>query len=125
MELRVKVAELRGWENIGPDGRHMPQFIYGNRKGTVVRERIPDYCNDLNACAEFRKSLTRKQHGVYGNILWDMLHPKRDHVYAPYWFLIDATAQDHCRAFVKTMEAPSVPEVTKSDEASGASTEKG
>lgn len=120
-ELRVKVAELRGWEEVvwasldSLEGLPPLGHEYGRDSGHC---QIPDYPNDLNACAEFEKGLKPIQRFEYANALEEALDliPEghglglREHRNFAY---ATATAEDRCRAFVAVMEAPSDPSGTE------------
>jgi hypothetical protein len=137
--LRVKVAELCGWQCIEWRNNDCPNNAdYHGIRG-VARiispqeraarnlydwSRLPDYPNDLNACAEMEKVI--KATGLcveYVNELRD--HSLPDNGTLSRYGLVAATAEQRCRAFVAVMEASrpeaadSVQERSKSDGASG------
>ncbi len=114
-ELRVKVAELCGWKQIATE---LEMKFFGGPQQRETDEAVssfmlPDYPNDLNACAEFEKTLTDHQLRIYGDQLQEILR----------WYIVGyieqdyranfvklakiacATAEQRCRAFVATMEA--------------------
>ena len=102
-EKRIRIAELCDWEHIGPDGRHMPPYLYGTRG--VRRERIPDYLNDLNAMHAAEK------------MLWEHANPFLKELYADnlerimlentmdcyMWY---CTARQRADAFLLTLGEP-------------------
>lgn len=101
--LRVKVAELCGWIKAAhPQITSSVQYWV---KDDVYHEAqyLPDYHNDLNACAEFEKALPvqlRDDYTVSLSIICD-----QEHRMAPVgWLMLTATALQRCHAFVKTME---------------------
>lgn len=139
MELRVEVAELCGWV------RQLFQQDFGYRwvKDGVWtnwsnREPspIPDYCNDLNACHVFKQALTTLQqkamfvHHLLCLLSYDRNIPFFDGEAATPEFmemclaLASATAEQRCRAFVKTMEASPVPKAPESADVTRASIPK-
>lgn len=111
-ELRVRVAELRGWTHIEVSGPY--NVLCGCHPILGGPKELPDFPRDLNACAEFRQSLSKEQKEIY------MLHLYRKvtgHEHPPWpisawmaFWLTDAKATDHCYAFIATMEATSVRE---------------
>lgn len=104
-ELRVRVAELCGWTGVQVYNGH----VYGSR-GLAVQMPIRNYCNDLNACAEFEKTLTIEQRRYYVHHLMRLNgNLPSNHVYPEEIYdIITATAEQRAIAFVATMEA-SVP----------------
>jgi hypothetical protein len=88
-QLRIKVAELCGLR-VGSTG-----FDQHSRQ-------IPDYPNDLNACAEFKKTMTPDQRYRYCNILSNECGTGATDYH------IFATAEQRCLAFVATMKGASV-----------------
>ena len=127
MELRVKVAELCGWyveRSVGHEGVNGELVLDSGRppgaRRTDPLQRLPNFCNNLNACAEFEKGLTYEQCRKYHEELeWvqaemtEERNGQEDYPAQDFWF--HATAEQRCRAFIATMEGSSVePEVTKS-----------
>lgn len=115
-ELNEKIAELCGWKRHGSFincfKQEVPTWLLGGpdeggRMAYGVKD-LPDYCNDLNACAEFEKLLdTEERQRCYVEAL----------VQIPWynaWAFTDvakavcATALQRAEAFAKTMEATSV-----------------
>jgi hypothetical protein len=96
-QMKISIAESVGYKELFMDnGKSMiPQrwespydeFCY-------VAERLPDYFNDRNACAEFEKTLTDAEHDAYRAHIWEMTFMPRD--------CFSATARQRCLAFLKT-----------------------
>lgn len=61
-----------------------------------------DFDIDLNACAEMRKKLTATQQRDYGFHI-QMITGKHHLDFANMFYLIDATAAQHCEAFLRTI----------------------
>lgn len=104
-ELRVKVAEARGWKDCH-------RGIIENRASSVgtldgVRKFIPDYPCDLNAMHEAEKLLSDSQYERFSVELWALVngsqprqarHPIRcDRAF------LSATAYHRARAFIQVM----------------------
>lgn len=123
MELRVKVAgivgklqcyqrddmviiERKNWgwaDHLGFEPVNWEQAHLCRDLGSV-----PDYPNDLNACAEFEKTLSWEQ-GVRYRIALAFNSDGRNAVFPSVEAaLCHATAEQRCRAFVTTLEGPSL-----------------
>lgn len=143
-DLRVKVAELCGWEQVVQasmdcwEGLPPVGHAYGRASG---HWQIPDYPNDLNACAELIDSLADKGWNCsLGNGLdktWECefyktatnstraedkgtiygLHDEQEIHYES----ADKLSVAICGAFMATMEADSVHGSAKSETASSSS----
>lgn len=107
-QMRIAIAESVGYKELFMDnGKSMvPQrwespydeFCY-------VAEKLPDYLNDLNACAEFEKTLTDDELWEYSKLLMDYRQAANGFPMA--WRsevlkLQKATARQRCIAFLKT-----------------------
>lgn len=71
-QKRIKIAEACGWRE-----EHREQMRYLRGQWTSPEgdyKPIPDYFNDLNACHEMEKVLTRGQWYDYGWRLSEMIH---------------------------------------------------
>jgi hypothetical protein len=111
-QINIAIAEacgMRGvWEkkitSCGCDG----QWDYFNPQGN----RLPDYCNDLNAMHKAEKMLTKEQLYNYGNKLDRITLPKTSmemcYIESPeagmYPDLFCATAAQRAEAFLKTIK---------------------
>lgn len=110
MEFRMKVAEFCGWTEIkhqfgNPDlalvGQNLKQF--GGRGFAY----IPDYPNDLNACAEFEHDVLRKNVRLY------LAYARKLIEWQGGIDAVFAGPRVRCEAFVEIMEAASVPSGTE------------
>ena len=109
-ELRVKVAELCGYTT--EEREHHTIWIRPNGETLGYVAHLLDYSNDLNACAEFEKGLSKEQKEVYTCNLYRVVvnSDGRRHFPISAWmafWLLSATAEQRCRAFVATMEKTS------------------
>jgi hypothetical protein len=103
-EIRIAVAKLCGWEpcndrliNYEWAPGHISQVAAEWKNGERSAMTLPDYQRDLNACAEFRKTLTLEEREDY---VWELM--KRIHSRSStHWDCADATARDHCEAFLR------------------------
>ena len=115
-EIRIKVAESMGWRDLKttwegyhewmhPDGR----VRYGTKTCKVAC--LPNYPESLDACAEFRKTLTDTEKERY--VWWlNHLHPSADIHYSELqkdvrrevFDLIDVKPIEHCVAYLKMKE---------------------
>ena len=101
-ELRIKVAELLGWKNIRVDWDY---FDYQDDTGLVATNEIgytlplPDYPQDLNACADMEKSLIHTP----DESTWSEYREHLVGMLGKEWGF--ATARQRCEAFILTMEA--------------------
>lgn len=111
-ELRVKVAELHTGKKFYHDGLNWYQVFEGDNCpqpfarheigiGFLVNVIPLDYPRDLNACAEFRRSLNKKQRVRYAMLLWQYNENQEGTV---QWRLLDASATAHCLAFIAVTE---------------------
>lgn len=111
-EIRIKVAESMGarlWNNPTQSG---PSQLWGFQvpSPSEVFARmwlcgeadclLPDYPKDLNACAEFEKTLTDEEWRVYSAeivslTLWDRATDTMKRI-------LQATARQRCLAYLKT-----------------------
>lgn len=104
-EIRVMVAGALGWKHeIRRSYRETPAWFHPN--GVSMYDTPPDYLNDLNACAEFEKTLRDNQfHYVnYPHILFEVVAGHKwdgDLGYFAFNF-IHADASQRCEAFLKT-----------------------
>ena len=91
-QMRIAIAEACGWEvisntlcNVKPDKNGDPEI--------EPIAPLPDYPEDLNACAEFEKTLTDKELWQIDAILFNLPDCR-----APFV----ATARQRCLAYLKT-----------------------
>jgi len=105
-EIRIAVAELCGWTVI--DGVYPRDCGYPPGHPQHKQEErapLPNYPADLNACAEFEKTLTDEEFDRYVIILWDKIadteeaqKPGRN---ALSCFVRGSTALQRCEAFLR------------------------
>lgn len=109
-ELRVKVAELCDLTNLmwfSGELHHDP----GGMNAAVVH----DYPNDLDACAELRQRIKGRERFAYLEHLTRIVGFDKNITFGTddfgqfCWAITNATATDHCLAFVATMEGSPVP----------------
>lgn len=100
--VRVMVSESDGW--IRDDSYSVNEFpAWRNVKTRVVVQRpgLPNYPASLDAMAEARKTLTPKQMRRYTQTLRvTVIDPDSVTSEALWFFVIDATARQHCNAFL-------------------------
>jgi hypothetical protein len=98
-EIRIKVAETMGWKPdpetkfwyaLGPD-----EILAGFKDGIV--SPLPDYLNDLNACAEFEATLTDEELEAYREHLSELLNDT-----ARIGLGFTAKPKMRCLAYLKT-----------------------
>lgn len=105
-EIWIKVAEACGWvkQHHTVSGRSVwrknGEFATGGWADHWFQE-LPNYPADLNACAEFEKTLTDEEHLRYRVRLWNVVITEGDETTWDRQF-ISATARQRCLAFLKT-----------------------
>ena len=71
-EQRIAIAEACGWSRFTPD-----TIQYTAQRSDGKWGVIPDFLNDLNACAEMEKSLTDDEYDRFYNFLREsIIHTK-------------------------------------------------
>jgi hypothetical protein len=114
---RIAIAEACGWREIlkYPIAYLLPP-LRGIDPKNGIRRVIPDYLNDLNACADMVKSLTANQKEEYAEELRWIVDDSTDADYIEFYFT-NANAAQRAEAFLKTIgkwEPTSTP-VTSSE----------
>ena len=103
-QQRITIADVCGWSRYSAASTH--GWIEGREEETDGV--IPDYLNDLNACAEFEKVLDETQKERY--VFWlNHLHPSADIHYSErekdirleVFSLVSATTAQRCEAFLR------------------------
>jgi len=88
--------EASGWESRGQWVKPPEEFpyVWPYKKGDIVSKNVhlPDYLNDLNACHDFEKVLSKSQRLVY------LRHLTQLEFYGRF-----ATATQRAEAFLKTL----------------------
>lgn len=104
--LRVRIAEALGWTDLIFRGIVKPiEHDFIGRPPTMDEgwlASLPDYENDLNACAQFEAGLTEEQWEVYIEHLRGITaraHPKIDQLRRK----VSATALQRCLAYLATV----------------------
>lgn len=99
-EIRIKVAEAMGWEvisdtlcNVKPDKNGDPEI--------EPIAPLPNYPESLNACAEFEKTLTDREHFSFRKHLWDIVIKLGPEDTWDRQF-VSADAKTRCIAYLKT-----------------------
>jgi hypothetical protein len=101
-QINAAIAEVCGWECLAPDVWH--HGIVGYRKHThvVVRTKIPDYCNDLNAMYEAEEQMDEIDWVFFMNELSDLVKlPKQAEVQIKQ--LVHSTARHRAQALLRTL----------------------
>ena len=107
-QINIKIAEACGWTDTGDsDG-----LLMGCRPGnSTIRNPIPSYNGDLNACAEMEKMLRMHPDNEYkyGDTLARMTigEEREDEDFTPngfgYFIVAHATAAQRCESFLRTL----------------------
>lgn len=107
-DIRVKIAEARGWTQIDPD----PRWLMGlspdpRNKSNPLRESILGI--SLDSMAEAEKTLAGLERDEYRHALLEICNPESDRLAKDWtnrevWFAIHATAEQKARAFLKAIE---------------------
>ena len=99
-EVRKLIAEKCGWTNLKWRGNHIPKpdRLWGSRGG--VTRRVPNFPEDLNACAEMRKCVPVDKRDEYGSIIAVV----RGQSIKRFWDVADATAAQHSETFLRIFD---------------------
>lgn len=108
--LRVAVAKCLGWHDIrlserweATDPPDEPIVLCGRHIGHIGFEPLPDFCNDLNACATFEATLTPAECYQYQGELCRLCGEWNPHKGVETW-LWHASPIQRCRAFLAVKE---------------------
>lgn len=112
-QIRIAIAEVLGWKFSDTVDRFGNRFYergdqwrrVGDYPNTY--EPLPDYLNDLNACAEFERTLSEGEITDYGIEVFRIMNQTDRSIASvdgdPLWGkLIQATARQRCEAFLRT-----------------------
>jgi hypothetical protein len=92
-QQRILIAEACGWTNVGKVLGTPPGWTNGAVLG------LPDFLNDLNACAEFEKTLSDREWEKYVALL-------SQGITRTWWEgareICRAKAEQRCLAYLKT-----------------------
>ena len=100
---RISIAESLGWSYVKDNG----QGLFGMEPGCESMAFVPEYLNDLNACHEFEKTLTKDQWQAYLLNLVDVVSRTRgnedpDTNAEAGFLLVTATAEQRAEACLRT-----------------------
>lgn len=98
-EIKALIRKSQGWTELKEGPRQ-----YGWKRGNKWHylHDVPNYPLDLNACAEFEKTLTDEEWEAYADhLLWDEGETGHSNYSACKTGCI-ATARQRCLAFLKT-----------------------
>ena len=100
-EANLVIAEACGWIKFWqPDNeQHESTGHWEWRRGDDTIRRLPDYCRDLNACADMEKCLKQQERGEYMDRISEISGLSGD----MGWGCQTATAAERCEAFLKTI----------------------
>lgn len=105
-QMRIAIAEALGYTHVRiiKDIEGPPDAGIGHHP--TKPHSVPDYLNDLNACAEFEKTLTDDELWEYSKLLMDYRQAANGFPLA--WRsevlkLQKATTRQRCIAFLKTL----------------------
>ena len=104
-EINVAIAEACGWTGIYCSaiqrGPFKPRFYGVSPDGN--NRLVPNFCGDLNACAEMVKSLASSQRRTYTQNLYDivcgMAAPESD----DWFYVTNATPKQRCETFLRSL----------------------
>ena len=105
--VRVAIAEACGWKRDGI--RFVKDGVTAFLPPVFSEANLPDYLNDLNACAEMRKCVPEGKRLEYSHTLANVVDPIHNNEYISTlmwtntWPMLDATAAQHCEAFCRAM----------------------
>lgn len=107
IEMRIAIAGACGWKQthimqMGPKGKYVRTYRKGRGK---LHQKLPNYLNDLNACAEFEATLTDDELWEYSKLLMDYRQAANGFPMASRSEVLKlqkATARQRCIAFLKT-----------------------
>jgi hypothetical protein len=115
-EKQIAIAEACGWKqngHIDHGGNTRPLLQDPDKPylSLVDASLLPDYFNDLNACAQARKILTQTQQESYAHTLFGLIVRPVEIEYGPLnlkqadilWMMLNATAEQHAEAFGLTL----------------------
>ena len=91
-QINITIAKACGWREVFLNQNSIP---WGFNIGLNYSQRIPDYCNDLNAMHEAEKVLSEEVRNHYIDLLGD--------IYLDSWEFATATAKQRAEAFLKTI----------------------
>lgn len=104
VQINVAIAESLGWTKIGRKGFGSTQIV-----GAMPKEPywnftpLPNYCNSLDACADFERTLGAAQHWQFRQALWHITEAKDGEVNGEEHNrrYCSATALQRCEAYLR------------------------
>ena len=108
-QQRTAIAKICGWTDIRRQRLYAgDQDLWGNKMigGDKHRNRLPDYCNDLNAMHEAEKVLNYEQAELLEDSLCDIAKSENDVLENPLQsksFIFHTTAAQRAEAFLRTL----------------------
>lgn len=101
-QINQRIAEACGWECLAPDVWHHGIVGYSKDTHGIVRSRIPDYCNDLNAMYEAEEQMDEIDWVFFMTELAGLVRlPKQAEVQIKQ--LVHSTARHRAQALLKTL----------------------
>ena len=95
-QINIAIAEACGWTVIG----HSDGLLMGCRPGnSTIRNPIPNYHDDLNACHEMENVLELQDSDLFGRYVMEVARV----VDLQGGYYITATAPQRCEAFLKVI----------------------
>jgi hypothetical protein len=94
-QINIAIAEACGWQFV----TYKETFAKPPNGDWQYKDKIPDYCNDLNAMHEAWLSLSDKDKFVCDKELMRVLVASKD---GPYW-MTNSTAKQRAEAFLKAI----------------------
>ena len=107
-EIRIAVAKLCGYENIGLRPRHLTgeysDDLYSRDNTGAWWKPIPDYLNNLNACAQFESLLDTNELERYYMYLDSVISGRTCFKVseANHLAVLLASPSQRCEAFLRT-----------------------
>ena len=93
-QINTTIHKACGWTR-----RHRHTSFYSN--GDNKRLGVPDYYNDLNACAQFEATMTAAQRVEYGFELNNVICAHNAQPYPTRFEYATAPAPQRCEAFLR------------------------
>lgn len=105
-QKRIKIAEACGWKDCHRSEHWMKTIGTLDEVDGDNYKELPDYFNDLNACHEMEKVLTRFQLlNYYNTFLFTIVcGHKESHCALDFAKVCSSTAEQRAEAFGKTLD---------------------
>lgn len=112
-QLRVAVAERLGWyieRTVGYEGANGELVLDCGRPPGAPKwnplQKLPNYPESRDACAEFEATLTDTQREKYCALLMPQWDDEERAIWRDVWDATTAEATQRCRAFLAVSENP-------------------